>query len=44
MASRTHEYIIVHPLLLQDLGQHTVMPEAIHVIAGMCGHPQLFPE
>ena len=43
-ASRAHEYIIVHSLFLQDLGQHAVMPEAVHVIAGMCGHSQLFPE
>ena len=44
MASRAHEYIIVHSLFLQDLGQHAVMTEAVHVIAGMCGHSQLFPE
>ena len=41
MTSRTHEYVIVHSRFFQNLRQHAVVAEAVHVISGLRSHSQL---
>jgi hypothetical protein len=43
VGSRTHEHVVVEPALREDLGQHAVVPEGVHVVAyTSCGAELLF--
>jgi hypothetical protein len=44
VGSRTHEHVVVEPALREDLGQHAVVPEGVHVVAYTCCGAELLFE